>query len=231
MNTSPQKVLVVSEEAEQRFALRRTLDALGFDPGEASNSANSLMRLRMVDFDAALIHLSGPWVDGMDLCRQLHQSHPRLPLLILSDFISLEHKVDSLESGADDYMIRPLPDSELKARLRAAIRRSRAPVIPASSRLAIGEIVLDPRRRRVEKSNAEIPLTPLEFRALHILMEQAGKPIPHGELLAMLWGPERRAYRERLRVLIGALRKKLEVDPAHPVYLLTHHQFGYVFAA
>ena len=229
MRSIPDRVLVVAEDASQRCHLRRTLDNFGFDPGEASNSVNALMRLRMVDYDAVLLHVSTLRPNGIALCRQLRGFNPRLPVLIVSDCDSLDHKVEALEAGADDYMVRPVPERELSARLRSAIRRSRIPITPSVKRLVVRNIVLDPEMHRVEKAGLEITLTPLEFRALHFLMEQAGKLVTHESLLAALWGPERVPKREHLRVLIGTLRKKLENDPADPKYLITHASIGYRF--
>jgi len=231
MNSVPEKVLVVAEEASQRFDLRRTLNASGFDLGEASDGVHALMRLRMIDYEAVLLHSPVAEADGIEVCRQLRNFNPRLPVLMLSDHDSLDHLVEALETGADDYMIRPVAERELTARLRSAIRRYRAPLIPSNERLVVRDIMLDPTMHRVEKSGAEISLTPLEFRALHILMEQAGKLVTHTMLLTTIWGPERAQHREHLRVLIGGLRKKIENDAAHPEYLITHPHLGYFFAA
>jgi two-component system KDP operon response regulator KdpE len=227
MSSIPDRVLVVAEDASQRSHLRRTLDTFGFDPGEASNSANALMRLRMVDYDAVLLHVSTSRPEGIALCRQLHGFNPRLPVLIVSDCDSLEYKVEALETWADDYMVRPVPERELSARLRSTIRRSRIPITSPVKRLVVRNIVLDPETHRVEKAGLEITLTPLEFRALHFLMERAGKLVTHESLLTTLWGPKRVPKREHLRVLIGALRKKIENDPADPRYLITHASIGY----
>ena len=126
-------------------------------------------------------------------------------------------------------MVMPVPERELSARLRSTIRRSRVPIPPTAERLAVGNIVLDSATHHVEKSGFEITLTPREFSALHILMEQAGKLVTYESLLTSVWGPERVRNRERLRVLIGTLRKKLENDPSTPRYLVTHARIGYCF--
>ena len=231
MDSPPEKVLVVAEEASQRIQLRQTLNAFGFDLGEASDGVHALMRLRMIDYEAVLLHSPTSEADGIEVCRQLRKFNPRLPVLMLSDRDSLDHLVEALETGADDYMIRPVAERELTARLRSAIRRYRAQLVPSNERLMIRDIMLDPGMHRVEKSGVEISLTPLEFRALHILMEQAGKLVTHAMLLTTLWGPEFIQRREHLRVLIGGLRKKLEKDAAHPEYLITHPHLGYVFIA
>jgi two-component system KDP operon response regulator KdpE len=229
MSGIPDRVLVVAEEASQRMHFRRILDTFGFDPGEATNGVSAMMRLRMMEYDAVLLHLHTPKADGVELCRQVHGFNPRLPVLIVSDCDCLDHKVEALESGADDYMVRPVPERELSARLRSTIRRSRAPMTPAVEILAVGNVVLDPARHRVEKSGSEISLTPLEFVALQKLMEQAGKLVTHSSLLTLIWGSEQVRNRECLRVLISALRKKLEDDPATPRYVVTHARMGYCF--
>jgi two-component system KDP operon response regulator KdpE len=229
MNSSPDKVLVIAEEASLRSHIRHTLEAFGFDMGEASDSENAQMRLRMVDYEAVLLNLPTPETNDVSICRQLRGLHPRLPILILSPHDSLDHKVEAFEAGADDYVIRPFSERELNARIRSAIRRYRASAVGAIERFVIGDIVFDSTMRRLEKAGSQIPLTPLEFRALHVLMAQAGKPVTHATLLNMLWGQERTEHREHLRVLISALRKKIEDDPAHPTYLLTHSHFGYLF--
>lgn len=126
-------------------------------------------------------------------------------------------------------MIWPLTERELSVRLRSAIRRFHASTVRACECSIIGEIALDPVRRRVEKSGSDVALTPTEFRALETLMQQPGIPIPYSALIATLWGPEAKADREHLRVVISGLRKKLEDDASHPRYLITHAYFGYGF--
>jgi two-component system KDP operon response regulator KdpE len=135
----------------------------------------------------------------------------------------------AFEAGVDDYTTHPFADRELAARLRSAIRRFHAPVIGTAERSVVGEIVLDPARRRVEKAGSEVPLTPTEFRALKLLMQRPGIPISHPTLLAAIWGQEPRANREHLRVVISTLRKKLEDNPSEPRYLTTNAYFGYCF--
>jgi two-component system KDP operon response regulator KdpE len=229
MSGIPNKVLVVAEEASQRFQFRRILDSFGFDPGEASNGVNALIRLRMIDYDAVLLHLPATQTNGIEICRQVRDFNPRLPVLIVSDCESLDDKVEALETGADDYMVGPVPERELSARLRSNIRRSRVPIALPVERLEVGDIVLDPANHRVEKSGFEIALTQHEFRALQMLMEQAGKMVTYEFLLNSVWSSERVRNRERLRMLIGKLRRKLENNPSNPRYLITYARIGYCF--
>jgi two-component system KDP operon response regulator KdpE len=229
MSSSPEKVLVIAKEATVRSQLRRTLETLGFDAGEAPDGGAALVRLRMVDYEAVLLEYRGCGVDGVAVCKQLRSLYPRLPILVVTSSSSLNKKLATLKAGADDCIIRPLAERELSVRLRSAIRRFHASSVRTSERFVIGEIALDRVRRRVEKSGSDVSLTPTEFRALEALMRQPGIPISHSTLVATIWGQESKANREHLRVIIRGLRKKLEVDSSDPRYLITHAYFGYCF--
>jgi two-component system KDP operon response regulator KdpE len=229
MSMNPEKVLIVAEDASLCLSLRKTLEEFKLDCGEASNENTAMMRLRMIDYDAVLMDLPASALKGIEACRQIRSVHPRLPILILSDCDNIDNKVDALEAGADDYICKPFAAREIIARLRSAVRRLHSPVFSTTEPFVVGDIVLDPVKRRVAKAGSEVSLTPLEFRTLHALMEQAGRPVAHGVLLATLWGQESRQHREHLRVVIGGLRRKLEDNPTHPLYLVTYNYFGYCF--
>jgi two-component system, OmpR family, KDP operon response regulator KdpE len=229
MSSDLERVLVLAKEAAARARLRRTLEALGFDVGEAPIGEGALRRMRMVDYEAILLESRMFGSDCAAVCKQLRILYPRLPILIISSNGSLMKKVAAFEAGVDDYTTRPFADRELAARLRSAIRRFHAPTIGIGERCIVGEIVLDPIRHRVEKAGSDVSLTPTEFRALRMLMQQPGIPISHSTLLAAVWGQESRANREHLRVVISALRKKLEDNPSEPRYLTTNAYFGYCF--
>jgi two-component system, OmpR family, KDP operon response regulator KdpE len=229
MSRTSNRVLIVTEELSVQFLLQRTLEPLGFDLEVAPTTAAALACLPSLDYEVVLLALPAPRSENVTACREIRKRYPRLPLLVLGDRNSFADKVEALEAGADDYVVQPLEERALRARLRAAIRRYRVHVAGSTERLMIGDLTLDITRHRVVKSGTEVALTPLECRALHVLMEQAGKPITHTTLLAILWGAEFTQHREYLRVLICGLRKKLEDNPAQPVYLLTHSHFGYLF--
>lgn len=223
------RILIVEDDSALRRTLRTTLDALGFDIGEASNGEEALTRLRMVDYEAVLLDINMPGIGGIETCRRIRRAFTRLPILMLTVRDSEDDKVEALESGADDYITKPFQIRELTARIRTAIRRFQAPETPSEMPITIGAIMLDPIRRRVERSGVEVRLTPREFDALHFLMEHSGRPVTHARLLAALRGPGYGDEREYLRVLIGQLRKKLEDNPANPTYLLTDSYIGYRF--
>ena len=222
-------VLIVEDDPALRRTLRTTLDALGFDIGEACNGEEALLRLRMVDYEAVLLDLNMPGMGGIETCRKIRRAFTRLSILILTVRDAEDDKVEALDAGADDYITKPFQIRELTARLRSAVRRFRAPETPSDLPIAIGDVMLDPARHRVERSGVEVRLTPREFDALRFLMEHAGRPVTHAQLLAALRGPGYGEDREYLRVLIGQIRKKLEDNAANPAYILTDSYIGYRF--
>jgi two-component system, OmpR family, KDP operon response regulator KdpE len=229
MEDSQGRLLIVEDDSALRRSLRTTLDLLGFDVGEASNGEDGLVRLRMVDYEAVLLDINMPGIGGIETCRRIRRTYTKIPILMLTVRDSEDDKVEALEAGADDYVTKPFQTRELTARLRASIRRFRAPETPAEMPLTNGTIMLDPVRRRIERAGIEIHLTPREFDALQLLMTHAGRPITHARLIAALSVPDFGNERAYLRVLIGQLRKKLEDDAANPSYILTDSYIGYRF--
>jgi two-component system, OmpR family, KDP operon response regulator KdpE len=229
MDKSQGSVLIVEDDTALRRSLRTSLDALGFDVGEAGNGEDGLVRLRMVDYEAVVLDINMPGIGGIETCRRIRRTYTRMPILMLTVRDSEDDKVEALEAGADDYVTKPFQTRELTARIRAAIRRFRAPETPAEMPIVNGAIMFDPVRRRVERAGVEVHLTPREFDALQYLITHAGRPVTHARLLAVLRGPGFGNERTYLRVLIGQLRKKLEDDPADPVYVLTDSHVGYRF--
>jgi two-component system KDP operon response regulator KdpE len=229
LDTLNGRVLIVEDDSALRRTLRTTLDALGFEIGEAANGEEALQRLRMLDYEAVLLDINMPGIGGIETCRRIRRIFTRLPILVLTVRDSEDDKVEGLEAGADDYITKPFQVRELTARIRSSIRRFRAPEAPSEMPITIREVMLDPVRRRVMRSDMEVRLTPREFDALQFLMEHAGRPVTHARLLAALRGPGSGDDREYLRVLIGQLRKKLESDAANPEYILTESYIGYRF--
>ena len=141
-----------------------------------------------------------------------------------------EDKVEALELGADDYVTKPFSTRELIARIRSAVRRVRAPARAEDAPIEIGEIRLDPVKRVVNKRGEPIHLTRKEFDILHCLMSRAGRVVTYARLLTAVWGADCREEVEYLRTFVRQLRKKIEDDPANPIYLLTDVYVGYRFA-
>jgi two-component system KDP operon response regulator KdpE len=223
------KVLVVEDDAAIRQSLFETLTALGFVVGEAAKGEEALLRLRMVTYDAVLLDINMPGMGGKETCSQISQAYPHLPIIMLTVRDEEDDLVEALNARASDYVTKPFQIRELTARLRAAIRRHRAPPTQPNEIRVVGDITLDTNRRRVEKRGKEVHLAPKEYETLRFLIEHAGHPVRHERLLTSIWGPFYGSEREYVRVIINQLRKKIEDDPARPAYILTESHIGYRF--
>jgi two-component system, OmpR family, KDP operon response regulator KdpE len=226
-------ILVVDDEMSIRRALHTTLSKLGFETVEAARGEEALSLVRTNPFDAVLLDINMPGMTGIDTCRNMRRLSSRIPILMLTVRDREDDKVEALDAGADDYITKPFQLRELTARIRAAMRWAKIPVLrqeDESPALHVGDIELDPVRRTVKKANHLVHLTPKEFELTHELMTYAGRPIPHSRLLNSVWGAGYGDELEYLRTFMHQLRKKLEDDPANPKYLLTVAHFGYRFA-
>jgi two-component system KDP operon response regulator KdpE len=224
------RILLVDDESAIRRALRPPLVELGFQVVEASRGEEALQLLRSGPIDVVLLDVNMPGIGGIETLRRIRAVAPRLPVIMLTVRDAEEEKVEALESGADDYVTKPFSTRELIARLRAAVRRVRAPVRAEDAPIEIGEIRLEPVKRLVIKRGEPVHLTRKEFDILHCLMSRAGRVVTYARLLTAVWGADCREEVEYLRTFVRQLRKKIEDDPANPVYLLTDVYVGYRFA-
>ncbi len=229
--TSQGKLLIVDDEPSVRWALHRTLRVMGFEISEAENGEQALALVRTIRFDAILLDIAMPGMDGVQTCREIREVMPLVGILMVTVKDSETDKIQALDAGADDYVTKPFNVRELAARIRAAVRRSQTLPANAAAAINIGEIELDPGRRLVRKAGDTVHLTPKEFDLLHCLMSHAGLSLTHARLLAAVWGPEYRDQVEYLRTFIRQLRRKLDDDAAKPRYLLTDSHVGYRFRA
>ena len=223
------KVLVVEDDAGIRESLFETLGALGFAVGEAADGEEALERLRMVTYDAVLLDINMPGLGGQQTCRKIAENDPHLPILMLTVRDQVTDIVEALDAGACDYITKPFQIGELTARLRAAIRRPATSQIRQETIFSIGDVTLDLELRQLEKQGEKVHLAPKEYETLRYLMERAGRVVRHETLLRAIWGPTYRDEREYLRVVVNQLRKKIEDNPAHPIYILTESHVGYRF--
>jgi len=230
MNQQAIRILVVDDEPAIRRALRPPLTELGFQITEASRGEEALQALRTAAPDVVLLDVNMPGIGGIETLRRIRAAFPRLPILMLTVRDQEEDKVEALDLGADDYVTKPFSTRELLARIRAAIRRVRAPARAEDAPIEIGEIRLEPLKRIVTKRGEMIRLTRKEFDILHCLMSRAGRVITYAKLLTAVWGADCREEVEYLRTFIRQLRKKIEDDASNPTYLLTDVYVGYRFA-
>lgn len=224
------RVLVADEDYSVRRALHNTLFAAGFDVAEASGVEEALALAQAIRCDVALLAARMSGRQPVEICGELRAQCPGLRVLMLTAVDSERDQLEALDAGADDCIAKPLHMSEVMARVRAAMRRTKTPQIPGHAPIRIGEIEADLSRRMVYKAGNIIHLTPKEFDLLVYLMMHAGIPIPHKKILTAVWGPEHESRLDYLRTFVRQLRRKLEDQVDAPRYLLTNNYIGYRFA-
>ena len=222
------RILVVDDEPQIRRVMRTTLVARGYVVSDARSGEDALEKLREERFDLVLLDMNMPGIGGMETCRII-RSQSDIPIVILSIRNAEKDKIGALDAGADDYVTKPFSTPELLARIRAALRRAPLASPGAPEVLDLGRTVINFAARRVTMDGTEVRLTPKEFDLLRYLASNPEVAIPHAKLLQAVWGPDYGEEVEYLRVFINQLRKKIELEPSHPEFLLTEPWVGYRF--
>jgi two-component system KDP operon response regulator KdpE len=220
------KILVVDDDPQIRRVMKATLVGHNYEVIEARTGEEALETIQKESPNLILLDMNMPGMGGLETCRAI-RSGADTPVIILSVRNTEKDKVAALDAGADDYVTKPFGIEELLARIRAALRRSPSEGAPRSFQSSSLEI--DFETRRVHAHGADVRLTPKEFELLRYLVAHAGKPVTHRELLQAVWGPDYGDEPEYLRVFINQVRKKIEVNPAKPKYILTVPWVGYQF--
>jgi len=224
----PVRVLVVDDEPNILATMQPLLKGQGYEVTSAMSGRAALAALQHEVPDVIVLDLGLPDMDGVDVCRQMRET-TAVPILVLSARGAEGDKVAALDAGADDYVTKPFGAEELLARIRAALRRVDGPS-PSSEPIVRGGLVIDRERFRVLRDGEEVRLTPKEFELLIYLAQHPGRVLTHRVILKAIWGPHAAGQPEHLRVLVGALRKKIEPNPSSPQYILTEPWVGYRFA-
>ena len=222
------RILVVDDEPQIRRVMRTALTAQSYYVDDAPSGEIALEKLREERYDLVLLDMNMPGMGGMATCRAIREQWD-VAIVVLTVRSGERDKVEALDAGADDYVTKPFSTPELLARIRAALRRLPQQADANAAPLVIGELEIRAAKRRLIVRNKEVRLTPKEFDLLHYLVVHTNAPIAHGVLLQAVWGPDYGGEVEYLRVFINQLRKKIEVNPAKPVYLLTEPWVGYLF--
>lgn len=224
----PTKVLIVDDEPNILSTLGPLLRSRGYEVSTAINGRAAIERVEHERPDLIVLDLGLPDIDGVEVCRTVREGM-NVPIVVLSARGAEDDKVRALDLGADDYVTKPFGAEELLARIRAALRRGDAP-LPMSEPIVRGSLVIDRQRFRVLRNGEELRLTPKEFELLTFLAQHPGRVLTHRAILKAVWGPNAVDQPEQLRVLVGALRKKIEPVPSAPQYILTEPWVGYRFA-
>jgi len=223
-----ERILVVEDDGALRKILQRLFSLEGYEVDFVPKGADGLEMLHQRRPSAVILDLPQPRSSGCDLCREIANLVPGLPLVILSASSNVAHKVLLLEMGADDYVTIPFSPRELVARLRALIRRA-SRFSPDANVYTFAGVMVDFYKTEITRGGEKIALTPKEFRTLEFLAKNAERVVSRNELLTEVWGYQNYPYTRTVDNHILKLRQKLESDPSHPLHFLTVHGRGYKF--
>ncbi|MGB8543259.1 MAG: response regulator transcription factor [Candidatus Acidiferrales bacterium] len=223
---SASTILVVDDEPQIRRVMLTTLTSHGYSVIETASGEEALEKIRTERPDLILLDVNMPGISGLETCAQIRTSSD-VPIIMLTIRNSERDKVEALDAGADDYVVKPFGVQELMARIRAALRRSSPG--DATPAFTSDDLKIDFEKRVVSVKNRPVRLTPKEFELLRHLVANRGKALGHRRLLQAVWGPDYGEETEYLRVFINQLRKKIEPDPHKPRYIHTEPWVGYRF--
>jgi two-component system, OmpR family, KDP operon response regulator KdpE len=228
MTTHAPSIVVVEDEPQIRRFVRGALESEGCQVFEAETFRKGLVEAGTRKPDLVVLDLGLPDGDGVDFIRDL-RGWSGVPVVVLSARTDEQDKIDALDAGADDYLTKPFGVGELLARVRAALRRASRRGEAGETVIEFGDVAIDLVNRVVKRAGNEMHLTPIEYRLLAFLTAQPGKVLTHRQILREVWGPSHVESSHYLRVYMGHLRHKLEIDPTQPRHLITETGVGYRF--
>jgi len=217
------RILVVEDEALIAESIKAALQEAGFVPEVVSDGNTAWFQGGTEDYSAAVLDIGLPQLDGLSVLRNWRQEKVNMPVILLTAKGSWSERVDGIDAGADDYLVKPFHMEELIARLRALVRRSgveRTPQMEAKG------LILDTRRMKVSVDGAQIKVTPLEFRLLNYLLHNRGRVVSQEELATNIYYQDQEPDSNAVEVLVGRLRRKLKAK-----IIETRRGFGYLIEA
>jgi two-component system response regulator MprA len=204
------RLLVVDDDRALREVLRRALELAGYEVVLTESGAGALAEVSGSVPDAVVLDIGLPDIDGLEVCRLLRREGNRVPVLMLTARDAVSDRIDGLDAGADDYLVKPFDIDELKARIRALLRRAGGLDGDGQGGLSFGELRLDPARHGVVVGDEFVELTRTEYQLLELLMLNPRRVLPHSLIYDRVWGYDFGPTSNALRVYIGYLRRKLE---------------------
>jgi len=223
------RILVVDDEKGLVRIIRLNLEQDGFDVVEAYNGSQAMEKLRTTLPDLVLLDVMMPDTDGFTVLKMIRQIG-NIPVIMLTAKGEEDDKIKGLELGADDYVTKPFSPRELTSRIRAVLRRGDFSRDEESGKIIVDDrLTIDFDRHEVWVEGELVQLRPTEYRLLYHLVQNAGWVLTHDQILNKVWGYEYENEPHYVRLYINYLRKKLELDPADPQYILTERGVGYRF--
>lgn len=220
------RILVVEDDPGLALGLVDDLRLEGYEVDSAEDGVTAVNKAAFGRYDLLLLDVMLPGKDGFAVCRELRRGGMRMPIILLTARAQEAEKVLGLEIGADDYITKPFSPLELRARIKAVLRRT-APEVPPTYRF--GEIAVDFERCEVLLAGTRVELTPLEFRLLAAFIHHRGHALTRSQLLDEVWGHATFLSDRVVDNHIANLRKKIEPDPAQPKYVISVRSHGYRF--
>jgi two-component system response regulator VicR len=220
-------ILVVEDELLTRRTLSLLLEGEGYEVMTAGTVADAMGEVQRRAFDLVLLDIVLPDGDGLTACRRIRERH-RMPIIILSTRRQLEDRVKGLETGADDYIVKPFEPADVVARVRAHLRRAQQVVEePGATSIRAGRVLIDPALQDAVVDGQPAGLTHKEFQLLYLLATRGGKAVSRDFLIDQLWSEDELGSDKNVAVYIRRIRQKVETDPDDPQLLLTVRGFGY----
>src|SRR5215472_5738747 len=233
MPIKKQRILAVDDDPQLLRLVTKNLQLEGYDVEAASDGQQAVDQIESTKFDLVILDVMMPKLDGFTVCERVRE-FSNVPIIIVTALGQDNDKIRGLDLGADDYLTKPFSVAELLARVRAVMRRSELANSHDGQSLrpttALGELAIDFAQHRVTLADKEVELTPIEYRLLAYLAQNAGRVVTQDLLLEHVWGEEYTGESHLLQVNINRVRRKIEVDPTHPHYLLTKVGVGYMLA-
>jgi DNA-binding response OmpR family regulator len=222
-----ERILVIEDDRAVQKALKRLFEGEGFAVDIAGNGAAGLEMFRAATPSVLVLDLSLPGTPGQDVCREISQAAPSLPIIILSARTEVMDQVLLLELGAHDYVTKPFSPRELLARVRTAMRRSAR--VPLTDTFTFDDVKVDFTKMELWREGKQVQLTSQEFKVLKFMIQNAERVLSREELLNHVWGYRNYPSTRTVDNHILRLRQKLEKDPANPLHFRTVHSAGYKF--
>ena len=224
-------VLAAEDDPQLLRLLTRNLELEGYEVLPASDGQQALEQIEVNTPDLVLLDIMMPKLDGFYVCKRVRE-FSMVPIIFVTARRETQDKVRGLDLGADDYLAKPFGVEELLARVRAALRRAQSTtnenLYCLQTKTTIGDLTVDYVENLVTMAGQNVSLTPIEYRIISFLAQNAGRVVTQDSLLEYVWGKEYTGESHMLQVNINRLRQKLEADPAHPRYILTKSGVGYL---
>ncbi|MBL8551071.1 MAG: response regulator transcription factor [Hyphomonadaceae bacterium] len=223
------RLLVVDDEPQLLRVLQPGLMAAGYDVEAAEDAQSALKALAATRFDLVILDLGLPDMDGKDLIKRLREWN-EAPIIVLSARDAEQEKIEALDRGANDFVNKPFSIGELMARVRAVLRGREERAVRRKA-LSIGHVNIDFGARRLSVKGKEVRPSPREWRLLRAFAEHLEETLTHKQIVAAVWGPDEDIEAQFVRVLVGNLRQKIELDPSNPQMIVTETGVGYRMSA